>query len=122
MLLPEEGLMVNPIPIYNSTVSMNGINAVFIIVLIFLKISVWVNSQIRCAPDDIGEQRSPKNIPEIIAPPAYMTGIFMLCAKVIQITPIVAELPKAVPIKKDPKQHNKKAIRSIICGTANIEA
>ena len=48
-----------------------------------------------------------------MAPPVYMIGIFILFAIVTQITPIVAALPKAVPIKNDTKAHNKK-VRIII--------
>ena len=115
-------LMIIPMMPYRTAVTIKGINAVLTIVLILLKISVSVNSLIKCAPDDIGEQRSPKNIPERMAPPAYTAGIFILFANVIQIMPIVAALPKAVPIRNDTKQHSKKQINTIICGAANIDA
>ena len=114
--------MIMPMMPYRTVVTIKGTSAVFIIVLILLKTSVFVNSLMRCAPDDIGEHRSPKNIPEMTAPPAYITGIFILFANVIQITPMVAALPKAVPIKNDTKQHSKKQINTIACGTANMEA
>ena len=38
-------------------------------ILMFLNIFVPVNSQMRFAPEDIGEHRSPKKIPDRIAPP-----------------------------------------------------
>ena len=122
MPVPAPRLTANPISRYRSAVRMKGINAVFSIVLIFVKISVLVSSQIRFAPDDIGEQRSPKKMPERIAPPVYITGMRILLAKVMQITPIVAALPKAVPIRNDTTQHSTNVISTIACGTANIEA
>ena len=122
MPLPVPGLIIIPIIPYSATVNIKGTSAVFTIVLILSKTFVCVNSLMRCAPDDIGEHRSPKNIPEMTAPPAYITGMFILFANVIQITPMVAALPKAVPIKNDTKQHSKKQINTIACGTANMEA
>ena len=119
---PALELVVIPMIKYRAVVTIKGMSAVFTIVLILLKILVFVNWLIRCAPDDIGEQRSPKNIPERMAPLAYTAGIFILFANVIQITPIVAALPKAVPIKNDTKQHNKKVSSTIICGTATNDA
>ena len=58
---------------------------------------------------DTGEQRSPKNTPDSTAPPAS-TGLNpMAWAMLMQITPIVAAVPKAVPVRTDTPQFIQKA-------------
>ncbi len=93
-----------------------GIAAVFIISRMFSYISVRVTSDTRRVLVDTGEQLSPKKAPDIIALPA-ITGLTpIVWAMAIQIAPIVAAVPKDVPIRKDTKQFNKKARRIKIEG------
>ena len=100
-----------PIPKNRIQLIPKGIAAVFIISRIFSYISVRVTSDTKRVLVDTGEQRSPKKAPDMIAPPA-ITGLTpIVWAMAIQIAPMVAAVPKAVPIRKDTRQFNKKARR-----------
>ena len=94
----------------------NGTKAVFCIIIRFLKRFVLVSELIRRALVLIGEHRSPQNAPEITAPPEIRIGMPILLAIVIHITPIVADVPKAVPVRNETKAHSKKQISTIACG------
>ena len=86
------------------------------------KRSVFVSSLTRIALVETGEQRSPKKIPARIAPPVYIEGIPLLSAMVIQITPMVAALPKEVPVRKETRQHRRKEASSMTDGLHMAEA
>lgn len=77
----------------------------------FVKISVFVMAATRRALVDMGEQRSPKYEPAMMAPPEYIGGIFMLLAIVMQITPMVAAVPKDVPVRADTRAHSRNDAR-----------
>ena len=47
----------------------------------------------------------------MMAPPEYMGGIFMLLAMVMQMTPIVAAVPKDVPVRDDTRAHRRNDAR-----------
>ena len=93
-----------------------GTALVFIMSSMFLKIFVWVIVATSKALVDIGEQRSPIYTPAKIAPPAYTAGICILLVMVMQITPMVAAVPKEVPMSIEMKPHNKKTDVSIKAG------
>ena len=82
----------------------------------FLKISVLVSSDIRSALVETGEHLSPKSEPASIAPPTITGFIPIDFAIVIHITPIVAEVPKDVPIRNETRQLSKNVISTKISG------
>ena len=69
---------------------------------------------------ETGEHLSPQNTPDSIAPP--ITTGFILNARpmVIQIEPIVAAVPNAVPVRNERAQLSRKAITGKICGTIRL--
>ena len=69
---------------------------------------VPVSEQTNIALEDIGEQRSPKKIPDNMAP-AVSSGFNPAAFEIImQITPMVLLVPKEVPVKNDIIQHKRK--------------
>ena len=67
-----------------------------------------------------GNRRTP--VPARIAPPVRKGGIPILLAIVIQITPMVAALPKEVPVRKEIRQHRRKDASSITEGVQMADA
>ena len=65
---------------------------------------------------DTGEHRSPKNTPERIAPPVRISLHPIAFAMVMQITPMVAAVPNAVPVRTDTRQFKRNAIKIITDG------
>ena len=59
---------------------------------------------------DTGEQRSPKNAPESTAPPVRITGTPMTLPMVAQMTPMVAAVPKEVPVSTDTPAFKRKVM------------
>mgnify|MGYP007066589739 CR=1 FL=1 len=57
---------------------------------------------------DTGEHRSPKKIPDTTAPPVNSGFTPMADPMVIQTTPMVAAVPKDVPVSTETAQFNKK--------------
>ena len=70
---------------------------------------------------DIGEQRSPKYMPEREAPPSRAGSIPMILPIVMQMTPIVAIVPKDVPVRNDTKQFRRKVMSKKTLGIMTIE-
>ena len=99
-----------PIIRYSRQVIENGTTVVLNMRRILLKISVLVSSATKRALVETGEQRSPKKTPDKTAPPTRSMGMFMAAAIVVQITPMVAAVPKAVPVRKETAQFRRKAI------------
>ncbi len=62
---------------------------------------VCVRTATRLALEDIGEQRSPKYAPAMIAPAATLTSTCPLFARTMRITPMVPAVPKEEPSRKD---------------------
>ena len=60
---------------------------------------------------ETGDQRSPKKAPAKIAPPTSMGLSPMVLAMVIHTTPMVAAVPKEVPVSTDTPQLSKKLSR-----------
>jgi hypothetical protein len=81
---------------------------------------VPVTSETNSALVETGEHLSPQNTPDKIAPP-ISTG-FMLKASpiVIQMDPIVAAVPKAVPVRKESPQLSRNAITGKYWGTIRL--
>ena len=71
------------------------------------------------AREDIGEHRSPKKPPERIAPPRSSGLTPAVCPTSIQITPMVLNVPKEVPVRKDMTEHSKKVQRIKYWGWMN---
>ena len=88
----------------------NGKKDVLIISGMLSMTFVFVRSATRRALVDTGEHRSPKNMPERIAPPESMGFTSMAFAIVIHITPVVAAVPKDVPVRKEIKELTMKTI------------
>ena len=65
---------------------------------------------------DMGEHRSPKKDPDRMDP-AESTGLSpMVLAMVMQMAPMVAAVPKEVPVRKDIPAHRRKASRGKTAG------
>ena len=79
----------------------NGIKDVFIIFGILSLTFVFVRSATKRALVDTGEHLSPKKIPESIAPPENIGFTPIAFESVIHMMPMVAALPKEVPVKKE---------------------
>src|SRR5574344_2225403 len=91
-------------------VAIKGTAAFLAISLILVKISVLVKVQVKRALVDMGEQRSPKKAPPRMAPPRY-TGLMPITLPILMVmTPIVAAVPKEVPVSRDNRQLSKKVI------------
>ena len=105
--LPEADCS-HPITRYATQDITKGTIESFISFGIFLYISVWVTSATSRVLVDTGEHRSPKKAPDIAAPPARARLISIVWAMAIQMAPIVAAVPKEVPIRKDTRLFNKK--------------
>lgn len=65
---------------------------------------------------DTGEQRSPKKTPERIAPPVSTGETSMAVPIAAQMTPIVAAVPKEVPVRTEITQLSRKVISRKIEG------
>jgi len=76
----------------------------------------------RSALVDTGEHLSPKNMPDNTAPPVKTGLTFIAAPKDAQITPIVAALPKDVPVSIDIPLFNKKVIRRKTDGWISCDA
>ena len=85
-------------------------------------ISVCVSSETRSALVETGEHLSPKYEPPKTAPPIITGSMPNDFAIVMQMTPIVADVPKAVPVKKDIAQHRRKVSITNISGLIIKEA
>ena len=70
--------------------------------------SVLVRLHISWALDDMGEQRSPKKLPERMAPPVRRGLRPAALEMSIQMTPMVLAVPKEVPVRKDMAEHRRK--------------
>ena len=68
------------------------------------KTLVPVNSATSSALVETGEQRSPKYTPESTAPPVSTMGTPMARPSAAQITPMVAAVPKDVPVSTESRQ------------------
>ena len=79
----------------------NGIKDVFIIFGMLSVTFVFVRSATKSALVDTGEHLSPKKMPESIAPPENTGFTPMAFASVMQMTPMVAAVPKEVPVKNE---------------------
>ena len=93
-----------------------GTAAVRSILRIFFSTAVPVSSATSSALVETGLQRSPKNTPDSTAPPTRVISSPMPAAMVEQITPMVAAVPKAVPVSTDTMALSKKVISKKICG------
>ena len=82
----------------------------------FSKISVFVRAETNNALVETGEHLSPKKAPDKTAPPTKLISIPMLVAKTPQMPPIVAAVPKAVPVSMDTQQFNKNVITKKLAG------
>ena len=100
----------------------NGTTYVLNIIAMFLKRLVFVSELISKALVLIGEHLSPQKAPEITAPPEKRIGIPILFAMVIHITPIVAEVPNAVPVRNEIRAQSKKHISTIAEGSQTLVA
>ena len=63
-----------------------------------------------------GKQRSPKYTPERIAPPVIHEGIPSAEAIVAHTTPIVAAVPRAVPVRTEIRQFRRNVISKNVDG------
>lgn len=97
-------------------VKISGTMAVLTIRRILSKIFVWVSSETSSALVDTGEHRSPKNTPERIAPPVRISLHPIAFCHAQQITPMVAAVPNAVPVRTDTRQFKRNAIKIITDG------
>ena len=89
--------------------------------LILSKILVFVSSLTKSALVEKGEQRSPKNAPDRMAPPSrglVPAEIPML----MQMTPMVAEVPKEVPVSTEIPQQSRKETSRMISGRSSFAA
>ena len=77
---------------------------------------VFVSLLTRRALVDTGEHLSPKYTPQIIAPPIGSGDRPMDTATLIQIVPIVAEVPKAVPVSTETIQFRRNVRIIIVFG------
>ncbi len=109
-----------PITTYIAQEIKKGIAVVFNILLIFEKMFVFVIVATRSALVETGEHLSPKYAPATMAPPVSKGETPRVCAIVLHITPIVAAVPKAVPVRKDKRQLSKKVISKNIDGEINF--
>ena len=55
----------------------------------------------------MGEQRSPKKLPERMAPPVRAGFRPAALDMSIQMTPMVLAVPKEVPVRKDIREHSR---------------
>ena len=74
--------------------------------------SVFVTSATSSALVDIGEQRSPKKLPDRMAPPSSAGSVPIPPPIIMQITPTVAAVPREVPVRTDTSAHSRKEARS----------
>lgn len=79
-------------------------------------------SATRSALVDTGEQRSPKYTPESIAPPTSRISTFMAAPMVPQMTPMVAAVPKEVPVSTDTRQFRRNVMRIRMDGRISTDA
>ena len=86
------------------------------------KTLVPVSSATSSALVETGEQRSPKSTPDRTAPPIRRMSTPIAPPIVAQITPMVAALPKEVPIRTDTAQLSRKVIRRKTPGRISAEA
>ena len=86
-----------------------------------MKISVCVTSATRVALEETGEQRSPKKAPDRTAPPSKNGGILIVEAMTEQITPMVAAVPKEVPVRKESIAFKRNVIIRNTEGISNLE-
>lgn len=78
--------------------------------------SVRVSVATRSALVDMGEHLSPKYAPDKIAPPVSQSGTPKFSAIAAQMTPIVAAVPNAVPIKVEMSPQSQNVMSKIIAG------
>lgn len=71
---------------------------------------------------ETGEQRSPKKTPERIAPPVSTGETPIAVPIAAQITPIVAAVPKEVPVSTERPQLSRKLISRKTPGRISLEA
>ena len=96
---------------YNRTETMKGRFPVRNIFRTLAYSLVSVNAATRLALEEVGEHRSPKYAPEMMAPAARFKSTWPLLAKTINTTPIVPKVPKLVPRMKETRQVSKNARR-----------
>ena len=94
---------------YTAQAPQKGTSAERTIRAMFWNRSVPVSSLTSRALVDTGEHRSPKNTPDRTAPPTSTGFSPMAPEMLMQITPMVAAVPKAVPVRTDTPQFIKKA-------------
>ena len=117
---PSARGIMNPIRTYIAHVSTNGTMDVLNISFILLYRFVPVTSETSRALVETGEHLSPQNTPDNIAPPITTGSILNASPMVIQIEPIVAAVPKAVPVRNDRAQLSRNAITGKNWGTIRV--
>ena len=82
------------------------------------KTLVLVSVATSAALDDMGEQRSPKKLPERMAPPMRAGLTPMAVPMAMQMTPMVAAVPNELPMSIDMPQHKRKVAGTRVVGEA----
>ena len=84
--------------------------------------SVRVRLHISWALEDMGEQRSPKKLPERMAPPVRKELKPAAFDMSMHMTPMVLAVPKEVPVRKDMEEHRRKVQSTKYLGCMNPTA
>ena len=90
--------------------------------LILSKILVFVSSLTKSALVEKGEQRSPKNAPDRMAPPRSRGLVPAEIPMLMQMTPMVAEVPKEVPVSTEIPQQSRKETSRMTSGRSSFAA
>ena len=80
------------------------------------KMLVPVSSATSSALVETGEQRSPKKLPERTAPPSHSGSAPMERPTVMQMAPMVAAVPKEVPVSMETPQFKRNVITTMVSG------
>ena len=91
-------------PRYKRDERRKGILPVLNMDFILSKRSVLVRSETKIALEDIGEQRSPKYAPDIMAPVTRGRSMSPALAITMRATPMVLTVPRDVPKRKETKE------------------
>lgn len=83
---------------------------------IFEKTLVSVSSLTSSALVDMGDALSPKYAPDTIAPPRSTGSAPIAIPIVMLITPMVAAVPKAVPVSSETPQFSIKLMSTTVLG------
>ena len=112
----------NPSTPYSAQVRRNGSHALRIMFLMLSKMLVLVSSLTKSALVEKGEQRSPKNAPERMAPPRSSGFAPSETPMLMQITPMVAAVPKEVPVSTEIPQFKRKDTSRMTSGRSSFAA